>query len=133
MGFQRYPDNCAEEIRARVSFRVRGKFSSGAIVLEPFSINPLDLMCSYLKNQRQSAQVNNDFISAIKVHADVPQSSINEPLLFSLLINGSVIFLTDTSLSNYADDNNLYSIGKDCDIIKNLLRKDFRALIEWFF
>ena len=42
-------------------------------------------------------------------------------------------FLTDTFLSNYADDNNLYSIGKDRDIIKNLLRKDFRALTEWFF
>ena len=44
-----------------------------------------------------------------------------------------MLFLTDFFLSNYADDNNLNSIGKDCDIIKNLLRKDFRALAEWFF
>ena len=42
-----------------------------------------------------------------------------------------MLFLTDTF--NYADDNNLYSIGKDRDLIKNLLRKDFRALTEWFF
>ena len=52
---------------------------------------------------------------------------------FNLFINDSVLFLTDTSLSNYADDNNLYGIGKDRDIIQNLLRKDFRALAEWFF
>ena len=44
-----------------------------------------------------------------------------------------LLFLTDTFLSDYADDNNLYSIGKGRDIIKNLLRKDFMALTEWFF
>ena len=44
-----------------------------------------------------------------------------------------MLFLTDIFLSNYADDNNWYGIGKDRDIIKNLLRIDFRALTEWFF
>ena len=48
-------------------------------------------------------------------------------------MNDSVLFLTDVFLSNYADDNNFYIIGKDHDIIKNLLRKDFWALTEWFF
>ena len=42
-----------------------------------------------------------------------------------------VLFLSDTFLSNYTDDNNLHSIGKDRE--KNLLRKDFMALTEWFF
>ena len=36
-----------------------------------FSINALDLMCSYLKNQRQSVQINNNFSSAKKVYAGV--------------------------------------------------------------
>ena len=46
-----------------------------------------------------------------------------------------MLFLTETILSNYADDNNLHNTGKDLDINtgKNLLRKDFRALAEWFF
>ena len=90
-------------------------------------------MCSYLKNRKQSVQINNSFSSTKKVHAGVPQGSIDGPLLFNLFINDSVLFLTDTFLSNCADDNNLYSIRKDRDIIKNLLRKDFRALTEWFF
>ena len=97
------------------------------------SINALDLMCSYLKNRQQSVQINNNFSSVKKVHAGVPQGSIDGPLLFNLFIYDSVLFLTDTFLSNYADDNNLYSIGKDRNIIKNLLRKDFRVLTEWFF
>ena len=98
-----------------------------------FSINALDLMCSYLKNRKQSVQINNSFSSTKKVHAGVPQGSIDGPLLFNLFINDSVLFLSDTFLSNYADDNNLYSIGKDCDLIQNLLRKYFMALTKWFF
>lgn len=43
-----------------------------------------------------------------------------------------MLFSTDTFLSNYADDNNLYNIGKDRDIIKKC-SKDFRALTEWLF
>ena len=30
-------------------------------------------------------------------------------------------------LSNYADNNNLYSIGNDLDLIKQMLHKDFSA------
>ena len=94
-----------------------------------FSINALDLMCSYFKNRRQSVQINNNFSLAKKVHAGVPQGSIDGPL-FNLFINDSVLFLTDAFSSNYADDNNLYNIEKDRDIIKNLLQKHFRALFR---
>ena len=97
-----------------------------------FSINVLDLICSYLKKRKQPVQINNSFSSAKMVHSGLPQGSINGPLLFDLFKNDSVLFLSETLLSNYADDNNLYSIGKDLDVIKNMIRKDFRALTEWF-
>ena len=35
-------------------------------------------------------------------------------------------------LSNYADDNNLYSTGKELNIIKEKLRKDFKVETDWF-
>ena len=44
-----------------------------------------------------------------------------------------MLFLTDTFFSNYEDDDSLTIIGKNGDIIKELLWKDFRALTEWFF
>ena len=37
-----------------------------------FSINALDLMCSYLKNRRQSVQINSNFSSVKKVHTGAP-------------------------------------------------------------
>ena len=53
--------------------------------------------------------------------------------LFFIVIYFCYLFLTDTLLSNYAVANNLYCIGKDRDIIKDLFRIDFRALTEWIF
>ena len=36
------------------------------------------------------------------------------------------------TLSNYADDNNLFSMGKNKDEIKNILFSDFRVVNDWF-
>ena len=90
-------------------------------------------MRSYLKNPKQSVQINNSFSLSIKIHGRVPQGSIEGALLFDLLINGLMLFWTDTFLRNYADDNNLYSIGRNLNIIKRMLHKDFRAVTEWFY
>ena len=44
-----------------------------------------------------------------------------------------MLFLSKTFLSNYAHNNNLYSIGKELDIIKEKPRKDFKVVTDWFF
>ena len=36
-------------------------------------------------------------------------------------------------LSNYADDNNLFSIGKDIDKVKDTLAKHFGIITNWFY
>ena len=43
-----------------------------------------------------------------------------------------MLFLSETFLSNYTDDNNLYSIGKELNMIKEKLRKDFKVVTDWF-
>ena len=53
--------------------------------------------------------------------------------MFDLFINDLVLFLPERFLSNYADDNNLYSIGKELNIIKEKLRKVFKVVTDWFF
>ena len=93
-----------------------------------FSENSLYLRCSYLKDRQKAVQINN-FSSYKKVQAGVPQGPIDGPLLFNLFINGLVILLSETFLSNYADDNNLYSIGEELNIIKEKLQKDFKLVM----
>ena len=46
-------------------------------------------------------QINNNFSSFKKVQVVVSQGSIDGPLLFNLLINDLVLFLSETFLNNY--------------------------------
>ena len=63
----------------------------------------------------------------------MPQGSIDGPVLFNLLTNDLVLFLSESFLSNYADDNNLYGTGKELNIIKEKRHKDFKVVTDWFF
>ena len=90
-------------------------------------------MRSYLNNRKQQAQVNNKFSSESTVVAGVPQGSIDGPLLFNLFINDLVFFIQYCTLSNYADDNNLFSMGKNKDQVKTFLSSDFKIINNWFY
>ena len=61
-----------------------------------FSENVLKLMCSYLKDQRQAVQINNNFIPYEKLQVGMPQESIDGPLSFNLFITDLVQFLSET-------------------------------------
>ena len=98
-----------------------------------FSKQALSFMCSYLKNRRQRVQINNKFSSLKEVIAGVPQGSIDGPLLFNLFINDLFLFICFSTLSNYADDNNLFATGTDIQLINQMLLSDFRAVNNWFY
>ena len=98
-----------------------------------FSPNALKLMHSYLNNRKQQVQVNNKFSSESNVVAGVPQGSIDGSLLFDLFINDHVFFIQYCTLSNYADDNNLFSRGKNKDQVKTFLSSDFKIINNWFY
>ena len=98
-----------------------------------FSKQALSFMCSYLKNKRQRVQTNNKFCSLNKVIAGVSQGSIDGPLLFNLFINDLFLFTCFSSLSNYADDNNLFATGTDTQLISQMLLSDFRTVNNWFY
>ena len=44
-----------------------------------------------------------------------------------------MLFLSETFLSNYANGNNLYSNGKELNILKNKPQKDFNVVADWLF
>ena len=47
-------------------------------------------------------------------------------------MNDLVFFIQCSVLSIYADDNNLFVIGKKKEIIKSLLSLDFEIVNNWF-
>ena len=56
--------------------------------------------------------MNNKLSSENAAIAGVPQGSIDEPLLFNLFINYLIFFIQNCTLSNYVNDNNLFSRSK---------------------
>ena len=83
--------------------------------------------------KEQNVVINNRTSSSEVVIAGAPQGSIDDLLLFNLFINGLILFLHATALSNYADDNNVYDIGNDKEEIKRALVEDFQEVINWFY
>ena len=85
-------------------------------------------MHSYLSNRKQQVQINNKFSSESPVITGVLQDSVDGPLLFNLFINDLVFFIQYCTLSHYADDNNLFSMGKSKDQAKTSLSSDFKII-----
>ena len=97
-----------------------------------FSKQALSFMCSYLKNRRQRFQIDNKLNSLKEVIAEVPQGSIDAPLLFSVFINDLFLFIRVSVLNNYADDNNLSTTKANIQLMKQMLLSDFRTVNNWF-
>ena len=97
-----------------------------------FSQDVLQYMRSYLTNRQQRVPVNNYFSTWENIIAGVPQCSILEPLLFNIYINNLSLFVSNSYLSNHADDNTLYAFGYNLEETKNTLRFDFNLVSKWF-
>ena len=48
-------------------------------------------------------------------------------------MNEIFLFIETTTLCNYADDNTMYSLDKNSNIVISGLRHDFAIISEWFY
>ena len=97
-----------------------------------FSRTSLKLMQNYLCNRQQRISINSSFSDWTEVITGVPQGSILGPLLFNIFLNDIFMFILKCHLCNYADDNALYSTGKNLNWIRRNLEMEFMILHQWF-
>ena len=63
----------------------------------------------------------------------MPESSILGPLPFNIFLNYLFLVISNSSLSNYADNNTLYTFRDNLKKIKDNLRKSFDMVYQWFY
>ena len=91
----------------------------------------LRLINSYLSNRKQRVKVNIEYSPWKKVCYGVPQGSILGPLLFNIFICDLFLFLPNSEIANYADDNTPYSARDNLDDVILDLQDASKTLFSW--
>ena len=96
-----------------------------------FDQNATKLIHSYLTNRRQRVRINSNYSTWSEIITGVPQGSILGPLVFNVYLSDFFLFIEESDVANYADDNSAYACKEDIHSVIKQLEKDSRTLLEW--
>ena len=95
-----------------------------------FEMSSLKLIYSYLTDRTQTVKVKGECSTEHQIKSGVPQGSLLGVLLFNMYLNDMFDFIDD-DLHNFADDNNLSSVGHTTEEAKALLINETEAALNW--
>ena len=96
-----------------------------------FDHNATQLIHSYLSNRGQRVRINSNYSTWSEIITGVPQGSILGPLVFNVYLSDYFLFIEESDVANYADDNSAYAGKEDIHSVIKQLEKDSRILLEW--
>ena len=73
-----------------------------------FDHNATQLIHSYLTNRGQRVRINSDYSTWSEIITEIPQGSILGPLVFNVYLSDYFLFIEESDVANYADDNSAY-------------------------
>ena len=97
-----------------------------------FNNEALIFIQDYLSNRSQRTKVNSEYSLYRDIKHGVPQGSILGPLLFNIFLNDIFLFVKDSKITNYADDNTPYATEDSIEKLLETLEKETNILLEWF-
>ena len=89
---------------------------------------PLD----YLSLRKHRTKVGAPYSKWSDIFRGIPQESILGPLLFNIFINDIFFLVGKLEIRNFADDNTIYSCGKDLPKIKKDLICVMKNILKCF-
>ena len=92
--------------------------------------NSLKLLHSYLSGRKHRVRIGSHLSTWLDILLGVPQGSILGPLLFNIFIND--LFYIVKEISNYADDNTIYSARSTIDDVSTDLMHKLSVVLDWF-
>ena len=95
-----------------------------------FEMRALKLIYSYLIDRTQTVKVKGERSTECQIKSGVPQGSLLGVLLFNIYLN-YIFDSVDADLFNFADDNNLSSVGPTMNEAKPLLINETEAALNW--
>ena len=90
------------------------------------------LIISYLCDRKQRVKVLGSVSDWANINRGVPQGSVLGPLLFNIFLNDLFYTNISSSISNYADDNNLCNTNTSLEVLKTDLACDTLESIKWY-
>lgn len=83
----------------------------------------LTLLQSYLQGRSQRVKIEDITSDSVPVTRAVPQGSVLGPLFFNVFLNDLFYFIKVAKLSNYADDNQLYSSDLNPAVVEETMKE----------
>ena len=97
-----------------------------------FSKNSLVFFYSYLKRRKQNIRINNTHSIFQILLSGVFQGSMLGPILFNLFINDLLLWISNSKLLNFADDNTISAAENTIEELISTLENESQAAIDWF-
>lgn len=102
--------------------------------LEAYGFVPdsLNLMRSFFEKRMNRVKLGNNVSEWMNMIRGCPQGSSFGPLLWNLFQNDMAHYVRNADLTMYADDHQLYTMGKDFDKVRNNLEKEGKLAASWY-
>ena len=101
--------------------------------LNAFGVDSVGLLLvsDYLSRRKQRTEIGSSYSAWHDIIREIPEGSLLGPLLFNIFIN-LFLFIKNSEVCKFADDNTLYNIEKNLENVISDLKTDLVGVLGWF-